>query len=494
MGRASSTGLASRTPGPLEARVAFTTVTNRTGPHSVILAEHHNEIVDYVSGTRNELARLFADDDDQYAVIIKNSGAGSKALLVQNNAGSTLLDISETGVILGFADGTLASPSIRFASDPDNGMRHVSENYWSLVAGGMDVLRMATSPYGSRAAFGNTQEPLTSGPWDGTVLAVSHIQTGDNNGTIAIAPSLINDGIWGAGHSGDPAYRPDSATIQASIYQTSATARGGGRCIAAQAIRARAANDASTWSGIEIGVATSKAGHSFETIGQAPKTMGLWVACTTESQLINLGETAVEADCAIYISGDTTSGWRYPLFVRDKDGTTIHTLHKSGQMCLAATGNAAAPNLAFVGDENTGLYHIGADGLGFVAAGREHARCSSLSFGVSTGLDLNGVITPTALGATTHNWLPTDLFFASVIRASASTSAVLTGINALSHRVLMLHNIGANTITLNNNDAASSAANRFYTPGGVPYVLAVNESVMLWYDDATPCWRLLGSN
>ena len=102
----------------------FTTTTNRTGPHSAIVAEHHNEIVTYLAGTRTELARLMSDDDAQYGVIVKNSGAGSRALLVQDADGGTLLDVSSSGTTLAFGDGTETAPAFRFATDLDSGIYH----------------------------------------------------------------------------------------------------------------------------------------------------------------------------------------------------------------------------------------------------------------------------------------------------------------------------------------------------------------------------------
>lgn len=265
-------------------------------------------------------------------------------------------------------DGSLSSPGGRFTNDPNNGVRLVGTDYWALVVGGVDAMRMYSDTYGSRAAFGNTGEPLTANQ-AGTVLIAGHITSANNNGTIAFAPSIINNGVVGAdGVTGFP----DSAAIQSSIYQTEATAKGGMRCIAAQVIRARADNAASTMSGIEIGVASSKTGHAFETNGQAPKSMGLWVAGTTEATLIALGETAVQNDCGIYISGDP--GFRKPLAYRDAAGTMRFMMDSTGVVMLSQAGNAAAPTLTWIDDTDTGFWRIGANGFGIATGGTEAVR------------------------------------------------------------------------------------------------------------------------
>ena len=132
--------------------MAFTTVTNRTGPNSTILAEHHNEIIEYLSGLRNELGRLYSDDDSNYGVIIKNTGTGSKGLLVQDAVGATLLDVSSAGAVLGFAAGAAATPSIRASADTDTGIYFPAANSWGASVGGTARFRQYDT--GSVAIYG----------------------------------------------------------------------------------------------------------------------------------------------------------------------------------------------------------------------------------------------------------------------------------------------------------------------------------------------------
>lgn len=117
------------------------------------------------------------------------------------------------------------------------------------------------------------------------------------------------------------------------------------------------------------------------------------------------------------------------------------------------------------------------------------AALSGADLTASETVALSGIITPTALAANTDNWNPTDLANATIIRVSASSTYNLTGIVApATNRVLVLVNVGANTITLINNNT-STAANRFQfgTAGNIS--LAAEDSVILWYDLASARWR-----
>jgi hypothetical protein len=206
---------------------------------------------------------------------------------------------------------------------------------------------------------------------------------------------------------------------------------------------------------------------------------------------------AVPVDVGLFITGSFDGlgqgGFRYPIACTDTLNVLRFALADNGTMYLSTVGNAAAPQLTFLDDTDTGIYRIGANGLGLTAGGVEQARMGISSFGVTTGLDLNGVISPAQLTANTNDWVPTGVFSASVIRVGTDASRNLTGLQALSHRVILLHNTGGFNLVLKNNDAASAAANRFFTPAGADYTLGVNEGVMLWYDDTSTCWRIHGT-
>lgn len=92
---------------------------------------------------------------------------------------------------------------------------------------------------------------------------------------------------------------------------------------------------------------------------------------------------------------------------------------------------------------------------------------------ITAQLAFAGVISPTALVANTNDWAPTGLATATRVRVSASTPVNLTGLLAQSDGdYKILENVGTNNITLTANDAASAAANRFFS-AAADYVAAV---------------------
>ena len=112
-------------------------------------------------------------------------------------------------------------------------------------------------------------------------------------------------------------------------------------------------------------------------------------------------------------------------------------------------------------------------------------------------------ISPAALGAGNNNdW--NGLLTGSInnnmrtwgrITGNATTS-VLTGIdssNAQSGDSFDLTNVGSETIVINNEDAASLAANRIITPTGRNFVLRENNTVTIRYDTADSRWRIVSA-
>jgi len=124
------------------------------------------------------------------------------------------------------------------------------------------------------------------------------------------------------------------------------------------------------------------------------------------------------------------------------------------------------------------------------------ALCSTVSILAKTlqlgRLELAGDITPTTLAANTNDWNPTNLATASTIRATASASVNLTGLQGGSDgRILTLYLTNASSpITLLNENSSSSAANRFRF--GADISLLANQGVVLQYDSSDQRWRVLG--
>lgn len=110
---------------------------------------------------------------------------------------------------------------------------------------------------------------------------------------------------------------------------------------------------------------------------------------------------------------------------------------------------------------------------------------------VTNAFSLRGDITSASLGASQNDYAPTGLATASVIRLTTSTPINITGLTGgADGRTLTLMNIGANTITLVNQSASSTAANRFLF--GKNILLGADQTVSIIYDTTSQRWRAAG--
>lgn len=105
---------------------------------------------------------------------------------------------------------------------------------------------------------------------------------------------------------------------------------------------------------------------------------------------------------------------------------------------------------------------------------------------------LNGVvISPTQITANQNDYNPTSLSTATVVRLSTDASRNLTGLaGGSTGRVLWVANSGSFNVVLKDDDAGSSAANRFALAGDV--TLLPDMMVLLWYDATSSRWRAVG--
>ncbi|HEX5039658.1 MAG TPA: hypothetical protein VFW95_05940 [Candidatus Limnocylindria bacterium] len=118
---------------------------------------------------------------------------------------------------------------------------------------------------------------------------------------------------------------------------------------------------------------------------------------------------------------------------------------------------------------------------------------STIINGFAATIAFKGSLTPATLGSDQNNYNPSDLDITTVLRLTASTPVNITGIvptalfSQTGGRWLYVQNIGSNAITLVNESASSTAANRFALPGNV--ILNANESIFLIYDGGASRWR-----
>lgn len=119
-----------------------------------------------------------------------------------------------------------------------------------------------------------------------------------------------------------------------------------------------------------------------------------------------------------------------------------------------------------------------------------HAHTSdTLTFNKSFAL--TGDITPTQIAATTNDYNPTGLATAAVLRLSTDASRNLTGLQSgADGRIIIIANVGSFNLVLKDENASSSAANRFALTADV--TLTPDTVVLLQYDSTSSRWRVIG--
>jgi hypothetical protein len=101
---------------------------------------------------------------------------------------------------------------------------------------------------------------------------------------------------------------------------------------------------------------------------------------------------------------------------------------------------------------------------------------------------LKGDLTPSQITADQNNYDPTSLASASVLRLATDAARTITGLaGGADGRVIVIHNVGSFGITLADESASSTAANRFALPAAI--TIAPDGSVTLQYDSTSSRWR-----
>ena len=110
---------------------------------------------------------------------------------------------------------------------------------------------------------------------------------------------------------------------------------------------------------------------------------------------------------------------------------------------------------------------------------------------VTKWTQLSGVLTPASFGTDQDDYNPTGQSNATVLRLTATSDVSITGIaGGSSGRVLVLHNVGSNVITLSREDAGSVAANRISCDSDVCLYPGAVETIQ--YDATSSRWRFTG--
>jgi hypothetical protein len=105
-----------------------------------------------------------------------------------------------------------------------------------------------------------------------------------------------------------------------------------------------------------------------------------------------------------------------------------------------------------------------------------------------------GIISPAQLTGNQHDWSPTGLSTASVIRLSTdATFRIITGLDGGEPgRRITLMNVGSYTVMLKDESASSSSGNRFSFDAQDWFILP-GRSVELMYDATAAVWRTLSA-
>jgi hypothetical protein len=104
------------------------------------------------------------------------------------------------------------------------------------------------------------------------------------------------------------------------------------------------------------------------------------------------------------------------------------------------------------------------------------------------GLALTGALAPAQITSNQNDYNPAGLATASLVRLNSDASRDVTGLQGgVDGRLVAVFNIGSNNIVLKDENASSSAANRFAF--GADITLGAKQSIVLLYDSTSSRWR-----
>ena len=113
------------------------------------------------------------------------------------------------------------------------------------------------------------------------------------------------------------------------------------------------------------------------------------------------------------------------------------------------------------------------------------------AYDLSGDFALPGDITPSQITANTNDYAPTGLSTATVLRLDTDASRNLTGLTGgADGRIIIIDNIGSFDLVLTDEDAASTAANRFALAGNA--TVPAGGTIALKYDSTASRWRAFG--
>ena len=172
--------------------------------------------------------------------------------------------------------------------------------------------------------------------------------------------------------------------------------------------------------------------------------------------------------------------------------STLASLQVSGGSTLAGTLSAGASTLVSLqvtgGSTLSGVTLTGNASIQSVQVNGNSTFSGPVHF--EGAFSLSGVISPAALSSgDTPDYFPTGSSVSCAIRLTgAAGGSTLTGLgDASAGRTKLLINIGATAIGIANSTTANT--NEFLMKSGNSTTLALNATMLLWYDITTARWR-----
>jgi hypothetical protein len=222
-----------------------------------------------------------------------------------------------------------------------------------------------------------------------------------------------------------------------------------------------------------------------------------------------------------------TSSTNIALRVSASGGTNNVALSVASGQVLLPVGSLSAPSLSATGNTNSGFYFlsgaptIAQSGIDSVYFGGNDIRINgqaTIGFGAGTGNSMQGstdsrfgrsaaatirvqgsstttaatfstpALTPAQITADQNNYAPGTGWFQ---RWSSDASRNVTGlVSGQDGQLAEIWNVGSNNIVLQNENASSTAANRFTTSTGADLTLTAGKCAIARYDTTSTRWRV----
>lgn len=191
---------------------------------------------------------------------------------------------------------------------------------------------------------------------------------------------------------------------------------------------------------------------------------------------------SVTSNAALFAAIDTADGGTGDVRLQLSKKSAANT----ASVCFSDNYSGRA-EFGLVGDDAFKL-KVSPDGSAWVEAFNIDQDSGNLS--LPRGLALTGVIAPAQIAANQNDYNPVGFAAASVLQMSSDTARSVSGLaGGAEGRVVSLINVGSQSITLLDESASSSSANRFTLGGDL--TVAAKQATTLRYDGAAARWQAI---